>query len=428
MFNPERRYTIDAGKTTQFSEAWVILALMITAAGLALGSALLTAAAATMLVIAGAAWLWNRWSLRGLHYGRRFSETRAFPGEVVELALSVQNHKPLPLTWLVVRDTFPEGLPVDEQSPSVNPATNLAAFTTFWMPGAYQRITRRFQLRCVRRGYFRFGPATLETGDGFGFFESHHALPAQERLIVYPRLYSVAELRLPTKNPFGAPRARLQLYEDPLRTAGAREWQQSDSLRRIHWSATARTQELFSRVYEPSEEIQVQIFLNVATLERHWQGVITELHERAISVAGSLAAYTLGQRLATGLIANGSIPGSDQELRLLPGRSANQLLHILELLAAVTPFASSPIEELLHRESPRLPWGASLVVVTAIAHAELLVTLRELADVGRRVVLVTLAQKPPPTDHLGSVVVFHLPHLVDDLIAPYRITPEKVAP
>ena len=28
-------------------------------------------------------------------------------------------------------------------------------------------------------------------------------LPAQQRLIIYPRLYTVAELGLPAKNPFG---------------------------------------------------------------------------------------------------------------------------------------------------------------------------------------------------------------------------------
>lgn len=422
MILPERRYVIDTTKTTQFSDAWVIVALLLTVAGLVFRTGLLTTAAAIMLVVAGAAWLWNRWSLRGFDYRRTFSESRAFPGEVVELALEVHNHKLLPITWLVVRDTFPAGLPIDGREIIVNPSTNLADFATFWMPGAYQRITRRFQIRCERRGFYRFGPAGAESGDAFGFFESRVALPAQDKLIVYPRLYSVAELNLPTRTPFGAPRARLPLHEDPLRTSGAREWQQGDSLRRIHWAATARTQSLFSRIYEPSEELQVQIFLNVATLERHWQGVITELHERAISVAGSLASLALGQRLATGLVANGSLPGSDQELRLLPGRNPNQLLHILETLAAVTAFATMPIEDLLHRESPRLPWGATFVVVTAIAHEELLSTLRELADVGRRVVLVTLAEKPP-TEYLGDVVVYHLPHLVDDLIAPILVTP-----
>ena len=215
--------------------------------------------------------------------------------------------------------------------------------------------------------------------------------------------------------------ARESLFEDPLRTAGIRRWQAADGFRRVHWKATARHQQMLSRLYEPSEEPQVLIFLNVATLPRYWQGVIPELLERAISVAGSLAALCVEMRLPAGLIANGFLPGSDQALRLLPGRSPHQLVRILELLAAVTPFASRPLEELLLIEAPRLPWGATLLVVTAVAHEGLLVALAELAGAGRRVVLFTLAEEPPAR-RLPGVLVYHLPHLVADLIEPQHVT------
>ncbi len=142
--------------------------------------------------------------------------------------------------------------------------------------------------------------------------------------------------------------------------------------------------------------------------------------ERAISVAGSLAALCAEMRLPVGLIANGYLPESDQPLRLLPGRSPNQLLRILELLAAVTPFASRPIEEILLREAPRLPWGATLLVVTAIAHDELLATLQDLASAGRKLALFTLAAKPP-AQYLPGITVYHLPHLVADVIAPQLV-------
>ena len=65
----------------------------------------------------------------------------------------------------------------------------------------------------------------------------------------------------------------------------------------------------------------MQIFLNVATLERHWLGHIPELdgasHQRGGEPGGALRQE---QRLPVGLIANGYLPGSDQPLRLLPGR------------------------------------------------------------------------------------------------------------
>jgi uncharacterized protein (DUF58 family) len=288
------------------------------------------------------------------------------------------------------------------------------------MPGAFQRLTRRFTIKCTQRGYHTYGPATISTGDGFGLFSRKALASKQDRIIVYPRLYSVAELRLPAKNPFGERGSQLQLFEDPLRTVGIREWQSGDSLRRIHWKATARHRRVVSRVYEPSEEPQVLILLNVATLTRHWLGHIPELQERAISVASSLAAYCTESRLPVGLIANGFLPGSDQPIRLLPGRSPSQLVRILELMAAITAFATQPIEDLIWREAPRLPWGATLLVVTAIAYGELLATLGDLSEAGRQIVLFTLAEEPP-TRQMAGIAVYHLPHLVDDLVAPREV-------
>ena len=173
---------------------------------------------------------------------------------------------------------------------------------------------------------------------------------------------------------------------------------------------------MLSRLYEPSEEPQVMLFLNVATLERYWEGVVPHLVERTISVAGSLAALCTEQRLPVGLVANAYWPGSDQAMRLLPGRSPNQLMRILEMLAAID-LPNRSIEAQLLREAPKLPWGATLVVVTAVAHEALLEAMLQLAHARRKLVLFTLAEAPPER-LLPGIKVVHLPHLVEDIIVP----------
>jgi uncharacterized protein (DUF58 family) len=411
---------VDLSKDTQFTDAWIILAVFITIAGLLLGNRFLLAGAGALLIAPMLAAAWNGLALFGVEYTRKFSETRAFLGETVELTLEARNRKFLPVTWLHVIDVFPATLPVEGYEVRTNATTNQGEFVSFWNLGIFGRLTRHFMVVCDKRGYYFYGPAKLTSGDAFGMFTCKGTLPKQQRLIVYPRLYPAEELRLPAKNPFGERTAEARVVEDPLRTAGIRAWQPEDGLKRVHWKATARHQELLSRQYEPTQEPQVLIFLNVATLEQHWLGHIPELMERAISVAGSLAQVCADERLPVGLIANGTLPGSDQPLRLLPGRSPGQLVLILELLAAVTPFASAPVERLLLQESPRLPWGATLLVVTAIAHDDLLAALLDLQRAGRKVVLFTLAEEPPER-LLPGITVYHLPHLVADIIAPQAV-------
>jgi uncharacterized protein (DUF58 family) len=414
-----RRY-IDESKDTQFSSAWIALGLILTIGGLLLNSSFLLAAALSLFSVSAVAWIWNRLALVGVEYRRQFGEIRAFQGESVELTLEVRNRKPLPITWLQVIDVFPAGLPVDDQQIATNRATNQGEFTSFWSLGAFGRVTRRFTVACTQRGFHNYGPASVSTGDAFGMFSSGGVLSNNQRLIVYPRIYAASELGLPAKNPFGDRLAETPLVEDPLRTAGVRDWQPGDGMRRVHWKATARHQALLSRFYEPSQETQVMLFLNVATMERHWLGHFPELMELTISVAASLAVLCAEMRLPVGLIANGFLPGSDQPLRLLPGRSPEQIVHIMELLAAVTAFATEPIEELLMREARRLPWGATILVVTAIAHDGLMASLAELRHAGRKVVLFTLAERPPE-HQMPGMLVYHLPHLVDDLVAPQVI-------
>ena len=136
-------------------------------------------------------------------------------------------------------------------------------------------------------------------------------------------------------------------------------------------------------------------------------GVLPDVLERAVSIAASIANYAAEHRWTFGLLSNG-VPRSDQPLKVLPGRSPDQLVHVLEALAAVTSFATSSIEVLLRAESPRIPLGATLVLVSAVVSDEILATLIQLKEAGRRVVLVSLAEEQPPAD-LPGIIVHHLP-------------------
>jgi uncharacterized protein (DUF58 family) len=413
---------VDYEDNTRGVKPWIAVAVLLTLGGLLLQSRLVVAAAVMMGVILLAAWIWFKVSLVGVEYERTFRdaqglisrhEVRAFLGETVEINLRVRNRKVLPLNWLQVVDVFPLELPLHDVKIALNRTTNQGEFASFWMPGAYQTLERRFTIFCTKRGYSTYGPATVSTGDGFGFFTRKARLPVEQRLIIYPHLYTAGQLGLPAKNPFGERSSDQLLFEDPLRNAGIREWQAGDGMRRVHWKASAKYQRLLSRVYEPSEEPQIQIILNVATLERHWEGVVEDLHERAVSVAGTLALVATEHRLPVGLLANGYLPGSDQNIRLLPGRSRNQLMNILELLAAATPYASQSVEDLLLRKASGLPWGATLAVVTPVTYDGLYDALVELTQWGRKVLLFSLAASPPARP-LPGVMVYHLSDLEDD--------------
>jgi len=391
-----------------FNDTWIALTLFIIAIGLVAHQEGLLVVAALLLTVLPVAWLWNRYALSGVRYERTLSERRAFIGETVELTVRIANRKLLPLSWLRVEDDFPTAVPLEkgELEPAAQPERgylcNLLAMR--W----YERVNRRYRLRCEQRGYFQLGPAHLHSGDIFGLFTTKATAPHLDWLIVYPRVWPIEALGLPPKDPFGEIKARQRMFEDPSRTIGVRDHQPQDSFRHIHWKATARRQALQSKVYEPSTSHNLVIFLNVATLARHWAGTRPALLERTISTAASIASYGIEQRYIVGLVANGSLPRSDQPIKVLPSRNPRQLTRILEMLAAVHPLATASFERLLTAESPKLPWGATLVVVTAVTTEELMVTLLRLREAGRRLVLISLADEPP-TQVPEGILSYHLP-------------------
>jgi len=402
------RITIDYSKETQFSEAWIALAVLLTIFGFVFSQRSLMLVAVLLLTIVPIAWLWNKWALRRLKYERIFGERRAFQGETLDLTLRVSNWKLLPVGWLQIEDQFPLDVPLLGEELLTSQSSSFGHLSTAFSLRWYERVSRRYQIHCPRRGFYRFGPAHLKSGDIFGLFSQEGWQQELDWLIVYPKVVPISQLGLLSKEPFGETKARQRMFEDPMRTIGVREHQPEDSFRRIHWKATARQQRLQTKVYEPTTSFNLIIFLNVATFPKHWQGTDPVLLERAIIVAASIANYGVEQRYTVGVMANGSVPHSDQAIKVLPSRDPRQLARILEALAAVTGFATSSIEDLLLEESPKLPWGATLVVVTGVVSEELVVTLLRLRDAGRRLVLISLDQQPPGRE-LEGILCYHLP-------------------
>lgn len=343
----------------------------------------------------GVALLWRRYGLRAVRYQRRFSRSRAFPDEEVVLEIVVENAKLLPLPWLEVQDEFPNALTFPDVSLDPSPKPKVGVFRTFFSARPYERVRRRYRVICTARGYHRFGPVQVKTGDVFGLVTRRDDLEVVDYLIVYPRLLPVTAFGLPAKDPFGDQRPVKPLLEDPLRFAGVRPYAPGDQPRRVHWRATARTGALQSKQFEPSATPTLAIFLDVNTFEHFWQGIDPQALELAISAAASIAAHGLEERRQVGLYVNSPLAGGERFVRLAPSRHPAQLGRILEALALLIPYTGYRVEALIGSEARRLPWGATVVVVTGYVTDELENTLAGLRRAGHAIALLAFGDRPP---------------------------------
>ena len=393
-----------------FSDAWIMIALLILAVGLIAGrNPALLALGLILLLIVAVSTIWRNLALSGVTYERSFDRTHVFPGEPVEMTISATNGKSLPLTWLRMSDLLPVSPELDNViSQASTEVSGKYALINSYSMHARELVNRSVTLHFPARGYYTLGPVTYQSGDVFTLFTIERTRNYLSTIVVYPEIDSLQELGLPAKEPFGELKIHNSLFTDPIKTRGIRDYQPQDRFRDVHWKATARRGSLQTKIYDPSTGMTLAVFLNVATMSRHWLGFYPELMEKVISVAASMANYGVEQGWGVGLYANGSFPGSDQPIRVPPGRSPNQLTHILEALAAVTEFATASIEIMILRESPNLPWVSTIVLVTAVVTDEIMAALLRLKEAGRRVVLLSLAGEAPPAG-LDQIVTYHVP-------------------
>jgi uncharacterized protein (DUF58 family) len=349
-----------------------------------------------LALVAGASALWGRYCLAGVTYLRRFGAPRLFCGEETDLWLEITNAKPLPLPWLKTEDEFPVQFTVHQQELAHAGKTNRRLLNTFLSLRWYERVRRHYRLTARHRGVFEFGPLLISSGDLFGFRIRSQTVEYTQALTVYPRLLPLTAEPLAAARPLGDFKTARRVLEDPLRLAGAREYRPGDSLRHVHWKATARRAALQTKVFDPSAARQLLIGVNAQTMERAHQGVVSDVFELTAVVAAAVAHAGLQAGLAVGLFTNGGVRESPGRVRLPAARRPDQLTRILETLAQLTYFTLMPFEKLLHLEASQLPFGATIIAISPLAREPILSGLLDLRAGGHPVALIAVGRAAPP--------------------------------
>ncbi len=388
---------------------WLWLAVLILIISLVLHQVPLALIALLFLLTGGVSRLWNRYCLRRIEYKRRLSRKQVFFGEEITFEIEVANRKPLPLAWLRVEDEIPERVDL-LKGKAVQTMDERLTLINIFPIGMYRRVKRRFPMRCSQRGIFAFGPTRIRSGDLFGFFRKEMVVEAIDYLLVYPRLVPLAKLGIASKQLFGDIRLKQHLFQDPVLTAGVREYRSGDSLKRIHWKSSARLGELQTKLFEPTTTVDISIFLDVRTLKAPLWGSSYQLQELGIITAASVAEAALKAGFRVGLYVNQVTRFSEGLLTVPPSRHPDQMEHILEGLAQLHQVETMPMVRYVRQEARGLPWGSTLVLISAQPDNALMAALLDIKRVGRSVTLVTVGAKEELMKELqaGSIPVFNV--------------------
>lgn len=220
----------------------------------------------------------------------------------------------------------------------------------------FEKVRRKLKFTCKKRGLYKIEEAELVSYDLLCRQTFVHKLSLNASLCVYPSLIDVQGLLPVFQHMTGGYRTRVPLFEDPFAFAGVREYTPQDSMRRIHWKASARMGSWQVKTTEYNASTPVVILLNLES-----PGVFTpvDLLEDSIRLAYSFVFYLCSNGVQTRLVVSG-----DEKIRLEES-GRHQIAIVRRALALVTydhPCCRG--EDLVRREIQRLQSDDHVIVIS----------------------------------------------------------------
>jgi uncharacterized protein (DUF58 family) len=239
-------------------------------------------------------------------------------GVAAGVSLSMANQSSVDL-WLSAHDELPPSNWHTSKAVALNvPARGSRSIRYEYKPGT--------------RGDLRTGKVFLRYRSGFLMAERWAVADLRQTVRVYPnfehaRKHSVYLAR--------SRQIELQMRMMRLRGIGSdfeslREHREGDELRNVCWTATARRGKLVSKTFRVERSQAVWIVLDCGRLMRARTDGYSKL-DRAVDAALCIAQLAIYSGDRVGLLAYGRAVNQ----RVIPGRGAAQMRHIVEQLAVV---------------------------------------------------------------------------------------------
>jgi uncharacterized protein (DUF58 family) len=338
----------------------------------AFGSKPLYPVATGLLLVIGVAWVWVRLSDRPFRVKRGWGDREHIEGDNVPIIAELH----------ATGNVVPASVTLSERVGRLGEQRHV-------LRRSGRRLSVRYVLEKVPRGRYAFENVRAELSDPFALERAIVELPAPGALLVYPRLVRLGPLFSESGTRSHDGQRLLLRRHSGFELHSVREYEQGESLRRVHWPSTARRNQLMVKELEDSPRDEIAVLLDCDA-----KAVVGESFEVQVRVAGSiLEAYV--QRGRRGVLVLNSERREAQHVH----SPAADWRRALELLAAIEATGHTPVARLLAEEDNPAARALELVVVTARLEHALVDRLIQRA-LSRRKVSVAFVD---PTSFNGAV-------------------------
>ena len=257
-----------------------------------------------------------------------FSQSAAYAGKQIEFTETVENRKRLPLHVLEVSFRVPKGIEFADAE-NICISDYIYKRDLFALQGM-EEITRRYKLKCIRRGRYSFSQVNMRSWNLFFGRPVRKETTVTDELYVYAARTDISRILKPLEAYLGEAQSRRKYMEDPFAFVQIREYTPADPMRTVNWKASARTGKLMVNTFSSVLNEQIFLYLDVED-----QDVVPQekLVEEGISAAATLVSALQGRALDVGLAVNACPDGQSSAAYFKPGHGSGFITAIERFLS-----------------------------------------------------------------------------------------------
>lgn len=284
--------------------------------------------------------------LRGLMGTVQMPKGSLYIGDEVSIGYRIENRSFFYIPFLEV------------QSAISNRLTGIADPPEITSMDSKSRFVRGQSVTLKRRGYYELGDIEITLRDVFRLFSFKKTIASEAALMVYPEVINLYSFNISASQQLGELRVFDPAFEDKSRIASLRSYQDGDSMKRVHWSMTAKKGDVIVKNYENRGDTYVAMLVD-NEMHHYLRDVDRRLEDKVVDAALCMTNYCLTHNIEMTL---------DTQQREIPvhitGRQKSDLKPFLETFALFQGNGRQDFKTFMLSRINTIPKGATVIVVT----------------------------------------------------------------
>lgn len=223
----------------------------------------------------------------------------------------------------------------------------------------------KIKVVCRRRGDYEIGHFKITIEDIFSCFKFSKRISIPIGLRVYPKIVPIYSLPLKAIIPMGEIRVTNQLLQDYTEISDLKPYELGDSIKKIHWKASAKQDEFLVKNFEPKGDTHVAIFIN-SSAASYINDKDRLIEDQAVETALSIVNYCLNQGVKVSLCYE-----EEGKRVYVEGNYLSDLRSFMDRLVLFSPKENVDFASQAFKYSSVFSQGATTIFITPTIDKEL---------------------------------------------------------